>query len=100
MTYNQFLKLHNNLQKLLICLGVLTTKRFIIKINNSPDYDISKYEREADDDYFFNNSWDFSNKLQSVVDINFIDNTPHTHNITRTNNRMNIVLVICCRHSP
>jgi hypothetical protein len=74
MTYNQFLKLHNNLQKLLICLGVLTTKRFIIKINNSPDYDISKYEREADADYFFNNSWDFSNKLQSVVDINFIDN--------------------------
>lgn len=74
MTYLQFTRQQNILQKLLSSLGVLASKNLIIKINNSPDYDISIYQREIDADYFFNNSWDFGNELQSVVDINFIEN--------------------------
>lgn len=74
MTFSQFSNQHKNLQKLLVSLGVLTTKRLIIKIDNNPDYNISKYEKEIDADYFFYNSWDFSKELQSVVDINFIKN--------------------------
>ena len=73
MNYKQFSNQKNILQRLLVSLEILTTKEVIIRINNSPDYDISEYRREEDANYYFNNSWDFSRHVQSVVDIDFIE---------------------------
>jgi len=91
MNYTQFISRPNNLQKLLVKLGVLTAKKLIIKIGNTPDYDISEYQREIDTDYFFNNSWDFSNELQSVVDISFIENKLyHYDDFDRASKELNL----------
>jgi hypothetical protein len=73
MTFNQFSNTPNILKKLLVGLGIFSTKKLIIKIDNTPDYDISKYEREEEKDYYFNNFWDFSDYNQSVVDLSFIE---------------------------
>lgn len=73
MTFNQFSSRQDILLKLLASLGILTTKRIVIRIDNNPNYDISKYQVGDDADYFFKNFWDFSNEFNLVVDIEFID---------------------------
>jgi hypothetical protein len=73
MNYKQFSNERKILQRLLVSLDILRTKEVIVRINNSPDYDISQYRREEDTDYYFNNSWDFSSHAQFVVDIDFIE---------------------------
>ena len=91
MTFTQFSNRPEILLKLLASLGILTTKRTVIRIDNNPDYDISKYQREIDADYFFNNFWDFSNELSSVVDIEFIDNKLfHFDDLERASDEYNL----------
>lgn len=91
MTFAQFSNRPEILLKLLASLGILTTKRTIIKIDINPDYDISKYQREEDADYYFNNFWDFSNELSSVVSIEFIENKLfHFDDLERTSEEYNL----------
>jgi len=72
-TYTEFTKYKNITEKLLIHLGILTRRETIIRLNNLPDYDITKFEREIISNYFFHNSWDFSNDFQSIIEVEFLE---------------------------
>ena len=59
LNYSQFAQIPQVLPKILTALGVIQNKRVLIKIDNTPDYDISEYLREIDTDYYFHNHWSF-----------------------------------------
>jgi hypothetical protein len=73
MNYKQFSNKQSLIDKILIRLGILTTDKLIIKIDNNPDYDITEYRREIVPNYFFHNYWDFTNKFKSIVEISIAE---------------------------
>lgn len=72
MNYRQFSEKQNVIEKILNYLGVLSIENVVIEVDNNPDYDITAYEREISTNYFFHNSWDFTEKFKSIVDINVL----------------------------
>lgn len=75
MNYNQFIKKHNNLlEQLMFIYGIIKFEKKVIKIDNQPDYDISKYERECPTDYYFANSFNFTEMFEFVIKFEFQEN--------------------------
>ncbi|MAC96752.1 MAG: hypothetical protein CMC96_14775 [Flavobacteriales bacterium] len=73
LNYSQFAQIPQVLPKILTALGVIQNKRVLIKIDNTPDYDISEYLREIDTDYYFHNHWSFEDHFQSIVEAHFLE---------------------------
>lgn len=74
MNYNQFSKKKNLIDIILTKLGILISKKLIIKIDHEPDYEISEYKREIDTDYYFYNSWNFKDDFSFVINVDIIEN--------------------------
>lgn len=92
MTYKNFKTKGNILNKLFVRLGILTTNKIIIRINNTPDYDISEYKREEDSNYYFHNSWGFSGHAQFIADIDVIDSKIfHYDDLLRASQEYNLL---------
>jgi hypothetical protein len=73
MNHATFLKIPALAEKLLYKLGVIDNARQVIEIDNSPDYDITKYQGDVIENYFFRNSWYFSENFSSVISVDIID---------------------------
>ncbi|MBD77815.1 MAG: hypothetical protein CL840_02585 [Crocinitomicaceae bacterium] len=71
LNYSLFALTPQVIPKILIALGIIQNKGILIKIDNTPDYDISEYQREVDTDYYFHNHWGFKDHFQSIVDAHF-----------------------------
>lgn len=81
--YTQFTKTSHRIEQMLFSLGILVRDETFVKIENHPDYDITKYEREIDTNYYFHNSWDFLMKYQSVIKAEFAEtHILHADNLT------------------
>lgn len=74
MNYTQFSNKVHIQEKILTKLGILTKEELIIRINNHPDYNLTKYKKEIVSDYFFHNSWDYSEKFNSIIDVCILRN--------------------------
>ncbi|MCC3215545.1 MULTISPECIES: hypothetical protein [Chryseobacterium] len=74
MNYNQFSKKESLIDDILAKLGILITKKLIIKIDHEPDYEISEYTREREKEYYLQNFWNFKNKFNSVVEAEVLEN--------------------------
>lgn len=71
MNYINFVRKENILLNMLLALKVFNKSINIIKIDNFPDYDMLGYEREIKD-YYFCNSWNFSDTYISAFNIDII----------------------------
>lgn len=52
-------------------LGILQEKRVFFEIDTSPDYDLTEYQQTNLANYIFQNSWDFSDEFELLLEFDF-----------------------------
>jgi len=91
MNYTQFASKHNIIDRLLQKLEIITYKKIFIPIDNTPDYDLSQYQKELTTDYYFKNSWDFSQEFSSLINVEIIAASIfHADDIARLKKELNM----------
>lgn len=91
MNYTQFASKHNIIDRLLQKLEIITNKKIFIPIDNTPDYDLSQYQKELTIDYYFKNSWDFSQEFSSLINVEIIATSIfHADDIARLKKELNM----------
>lgn len=90
MNYVQFASKKNIIDSLLKKLEIITYKKLFIPIDNTPDYDLSQYQKEITTEYYFKNSWDFSGEFYSLINVEIIATSIfHADNIARLKKELN-----------
>ena len=93
MNYLKYKKKENLLSKLFNHLGIIKEDEIIIKINHFPDYDMSPYQGCNTSQYYFSNSWDFSNYFDQIISVDFsASRIFHSEDIERAKVELNIEL--------
>ncbi|MES5322814.1 hypothetical protein [Alcaligenes phenolicus] len=69
MNYKKFSELPGVELRLLSAIGVLTQQRRAFKIDNSPNYGISHYDRHNMETYFFADSHSFPSNVSFVIHV-------------------------------
>jgi len=69
MNYKKFNKLPEVELRLLSVIGMLTEQKFAFKIDNSPNYGISHYNRHRMETYFFSDSHPFPHNVSFLVHV-------------------------------
>jgi len=69
MNYKKFKELPGVELKLLSAIGVLTQQRLAFRIDNSPNYSISHYDRHRMETYFFSDSHSFPYNVSFVIHV-------------------------------
>ncbi|WP_447578717.1 hypothetical protein [Achromobacter kerstersii] len=75
MNYKNFKKLREVELRLLSAIGMLTQQRLAFKIDNSPNYGISHYDRHSMETYFFADSHSFPHNVSFVIHVDQVDET-------------------------
>ncbi|WP_145859672.1 hypothetical protein [Pedobacter suwonensis] len=79
MKYIDFIQIKDIKEKLLKLSGSFRKETFLIKINHTPDYDMSNYAGDYGKEYIFKNQWKLTSQIEAVIDFTF-DNQKIFHN--------------------
>nr|WP_315594114.1 hypothetical protein [uncultured Cupriavidus sp.] len=75
MNYKKFSNLPGIELRILSAIGMLSEQRLAFKIDNSPNYNISYYDRHKSETYFFSDSHPFPYNLEFVINIDKSEET-------------------------
>lgn len=79
MDYKKYKKTEDLNFKLLSKLGVLTRLKYVFQIDNSPDFDLSYYEKGSMQTYFFSHETAFPANLSFILKMEIIDKDIFTY---------------------